>query len=254
MFTWLQRLLRGNAPARPLAPQPVASVVQPSAPVATVTRLSSAIPVESRPRLNPQTQDQAKAYLARIHEKINSLADSFSTGNINRTQFQELYSHYQREFQTVEAALSLSPESDDWKNAVTEGQSILIRHRNRAAVIGFSIYDNNSGMPVRSLGQFKIDPALFVPMLSSYQSATAEIFGGGIRSTQIEGGQWLCFVPGRLTTTLALFNHEPSSRQLKALDDLHVLFEKSNRSQLISSPINLDGLVCPHEYFMGHPL
>jgi hypothetical protein len=254
LINWLRRLLRGNAPARSLAPQPVAAVAHPPAPVATLTRLPSALPVESKPRLNPQTQDQAKAYLARIHEKIDSLADSFSTGNVNRTQFQELYSHYQRELQTVEAALALDPDSDDWKNAVTEGQSILIRHRNRAAVIGFSIYDNNSGMPVRSLGQFKIDPALFVPMLSSYQTAAAEIFGGGIRSTQIEGGQWLCFVPGRLTTTLALFNHEPSSRQLKALEDLQVLFEKSNNSQLVASPINTDGLVCPHEYFIGHPL
>jgi hypothetical protein len=222
--------------------------------VPIITHIPAATPIESRPRSSAQMQDQAKAYLVKLHEKVDALASSFASGNINRTQFQELYSHYQRELQTVEAAMALSPESDDWKNAVTEGQSILIRHRNRASVVGFSIYDNNSGMPVRSLGQFKVDPALFVPMISSYQSAAAEIFGGGIRSTQIDDGQWLCFVPGGFTTTLALFNHEPSSRQLKALEDLQALFENANSSQLTTNPINLDGLACPHEYFIGHPL
>ncbi len=258
MFNWLRRILRRNTPARPLAPQPTPSApvaAPPPAPASTVIRpIPASTPIDSKPRYNPQTQEQAKAYLSKIHEKIDSLASSFAAGNINRTQFQELYSHYQRELQTVEAAMALSPDSDDWKNAVTEGQSILIRHRNRAAVLGFSIYDNNSGLPVRSLGQFKVDPALFVPMLSSYRSATAEIFGGGIRSTQIEGGQWLSFVPGRFTTTLALFNHEPSTRQLKALEELQVLFENANSSQISSSPINLEGLACPHEYFIGHPL
>jgi len=248
-----------DTPTRPPAPQPtptapVAASPVPAPPPTVIRPIPASTPIDSKPRSNPQTQEQAKAYLNKIHEKIDSLASSFATGNLNRTQFQELYAHYQRELQTVEAAMALSPESDDWKNAVTEGQSILIRHRNRAAVLGFSIYDNNSGLPVRSLGQFKVDPALFVPMLSSYRSATAEIFGGSLRSTQIDGGQWLCFVPGRATTTLALFHHEPSTRQLKALEELQVLFENANSSQLSSSPINLEGLACPHEYFIGHPL
>ena len=202
----------------------------------------------------PALREQAQVYLAKLHGKIDALASSFAAGNINRLQFQELYAHYQRELQAVEAAVTLSPTSDEWKDAINEGQSILIRRRNRASVLGFSIYENATGMPLHSLGQFKVDPALFVPMLSSYQTATAEIFGGGMRSTQIEGGQWLCFVPGRFTTTLALFNLEPSTRQLKALEEMQGLFETANRERMAAQPIRLELLVCPHEYFIGHSI
>ena len=247
MFNWLRRLLRGTAP-KPLLETPSNS----RSSTKNAAQPWDGTTWETNPA--PPSPDQAGVYLARIHSKIDSLASSYASGNLNRVQFQELYAHYQRELQTVEAAMAISPKSDDWKNATTEGQSILIRHRNRAVVLGFSIYDNNSGLPVRSLGQFKVDPALFVPMLSSYQSATAEIFGGGICSTQIEGGQWLCFVPGRCTTTLALFNQEPSARQLKSLEELQVVFENANRESLSAQPIRVDGLACPHEYYIGHPL
>lgn len=202
----------------------------------------------------PQTQGQAKVYLERVKTKINSLAERFAAGNINRAQFQELYAHYQQEIQTIESILAVNPDSDEWKKAITEGQSILIRRRNRATVMGFSIYDNGSGMPLRSLGQFGLDPALFVPMLSSYRSATKEIFGGGMRSTQIEDGKWLCFIPGKITTTMALFNMEPSPKQLQSLEELQNIFENANQKQLNSDSVQPDLLVCPHEFFIGHPL
>jgi hypothetical protein len=220
----------------------------------TPAALNPVLSSERETHPNLQTRDQAKAYLERVKTKINSLAERFAAGNINRAQFQELYAHYQQEIQTIESILAVNPDSDEWKKAITEGQSILIRRRNRAAVLGFSIYDNGSGMPLRSLGQFGLDPALFVPMLSSYRSATKEIFGGGMRSTQIEDGKWLCFVPGKITTTMALFNMEPSSQQLKSLDELQQIFESANEQQLNSNSVQPDLLVCPHEFFIGHPL
>ncbi len=123
-----------------------------------------------------------------------------------------------------------------------------------AIALGFSIYENASGMPLKSLGEFGVDPALFVPMLSAYRSAAEEIFGAGLRSTQIEGGKWLSFVPGKLTTTLALFSTEPSAKQMKTLEEVHRLFERANARQLGRQPMNVDGLVCPHEFFINHTL
>ena len=197
-------------------------------------------------------QREAQEYIAKVKSKQSSLADRFSRGDINRSQFQELYEHYQTEIQNIEFNLAADPGGEQWKRGIREGQSMLLRHRLTAQAIGFSIYDNQSGMPIKSLGNFRVDPALFVPMLSAYQSATTEIFGGGIRSTEIETGRWLCFIPGKRTTTLALFTTEPASRQLKVLQDLQVIFENANANQLQTSIIDSDALVCPHEYYLKH--
>jgi hypothetical protein len=169
--------------------------------------------------------DQAKEYLSRVQAKITRLAEEFAAGSINRAQFNELFEHYQRERRTIEAWIESSPDRDDWRKASTEGKSVIIRKRYTAGVLGYAIYENDSGMPLNTIGQFEIDPTLAVPMLSSFRSATAEIFGGGMQSTQIEGGRWMCFVPGELTTLGPLPPNPPP--RLKSI--ITPVFEQANR-------------------------
>lgn len=196
-------------------------------------------------------RQQAEEYLLRLQTKINRLADDFAEGAINRDQFQKLYEHYQRERRSIESLLAVQSSEDDLKAAIGEGQSVAIRRRHVARAQGYAIYENESGMPVATLGRFELDPALVVPMLSSFHSATQEIFGGGIRSTTIEGGRWLCFVPGEITTLLAVFSTEPAEKQMDYLEDLHRLFEKANRRRLKQSPIDSGLLLFPHEFFLN---
>lgn len=197
-----------------------------------------------------KTSDDAHSYLEKVRAKENDLAMSFAAGNINRKQFEEIYAGYQREIRMIEQFLTDNPESQEWKNQVSEGQSILIRKRHRPEMVGFSIYDLRSGLPIKTRGDFGVDPALFVPMLFAYQSATREIFGGEVRLTQIEGGKWLCFIPGSLTSTIALFTNEPTSQQLKSLEQTHKVFEEANQNQLNREMINPDALVLPHDYYL----
>lgn len=196
----------------------------------------------------------AEEQLKKLHAKIDATAERFSRGEINPVQFQELYSHYQSNIQEIEQFLSMNPDSEEWKNLVADGQSMILRKRYAARLSGFAIYDHRNGMPLKTIGNFGIDPGLFVPMLYAYQSATKEIFGGAVRSTQIEGGKWLCFVSGKVTTTLALFNTEPAQRQMKTLESIHSVFENANAERLMASPVDETTLVCPHEYYLSHPL
>lgn len=193
--------------------------------------------------------DEAKLYLEKVQAKINKLAEDFANGSINRDQFQNLYAHYQREMSTVAGMLAMSDE--DWRDAVTDGQSFVIRQQHRPKAQGYAIYENESGMPLSTLGKFDMDPALLVPMLSSYRAATKEIFGAGMKSTAIEGGRWLCFVPGELTTMMAIFRAEPARKQLSFLDELHRLFEKANKPILANPPVDPEALIFPHEHFLG---
>jgi hypothetical protein len=197
-------------------------------------------------------QDSAKAYLARIQDKLNQVAIEFANGTINRAQFQELFDHYQRERRTIEVWIETAPDSDEWQQAKTEGRSVVIRKRHSAKILGYAIYQNESGMPISTIGEFELEAGLVIPMLSSFRSASQEIFGGGMRSSQIDGGKWLCFVPGKYSTMIALFSTEPASNQLKSLEELHRLFETANRVLLQEPAVDADALALPHIAFMEH--
>lgn len=197
----------------------------------------------------PPSPEGARAYVAKVNKKIDKLVSDFAKRKINSAQFQELYRHYQHEIRRIEAVASVWPES--WKDAAREGDSLVIRKQHMGTAQAFAIYENDSGLPLGTLGKFALDPALVIPMLSSYQSATREIFGAGMRLTEIEGGQRLCFVPGKYTTLLAVFTNEPIPRQLEYLDKLHRHFEGANHPVLVSKPIDTQKLIFPHEYFLG---
>jgi hypothetical protein len=205
------------------------------------------------PEANKDTrQDSANAYLIRIQDKLNQVAIEFANGTINRAQFQELFDHYQRERRTIEVWIETAPDSDEWQQAKTEGKSIVIRKRHSAKILGYAIYQNESGMPISTIGEFELEAGLVIPMLSSFRSASQEIFGGGMRSSQIDGGKWLCFVPGKYSTMIALFSTEPASNQLESLEELHRLFETANRVLLQEPAVDADALALPHLAFMEH--
>lgn len=204
-----------------------------------------------RPNGQANGDQDVDEYLERIDKKINKLAEEFAQGTVNREQFQQLFEHYQRERTAIQNWKDSTEARGDWKDISNEGESIVIRSKHTAKVLGYAIYANESGMPLTTIGDFDIDPDLAVPMLSSYRSATKEIFGGEMRSTEIEGGQWLCFVPGSSTTMLALFTREPAARQLQIMEDLHRLFEKANRRHLAEAPIDPQVLAFPHASYLG---
>lgn len=192
---------------------------------------------------------EAEDYLDKVQSKITKLAGDFAQGDINQDQFQELYSHYQREIRMIQTVLDTAPEN--WEEAVTEGESLLIRRRHQAKALAFAIYVNQTGLPLKTLGQFEVDSEIVISMIASYRSATQEIFGAGMRSTEIANGEWVIFVPGEITTLISLFSNEPAAKQMEFVEELHRLFEQANRPYLSADEIEVGSLLFPHEYFLG---
>ncbi len=223
----------------------------PAAPAAAQTGAAAPSSPPRAEKSEPSPLENPEEYLQRVQAKINKLAEEFAAGEINRAQFQELYDHYRKEQQTVKRYLEMSPDSEEWREATTEGKSVVIRQENVAKVLGYAVYDNESGMPLNTIGEFQIEAELAIPMLSSYRAATKEIFGAGMQSTQIEGGQWVAYMPGEFTTLMTLFSTDPASDQLESLEELHLLFERANRTLLGNPPVDPDELVFPHKYFLG---
>ncbi len=198
----------------------------------------------------PEDSRQGQEFIGHVHQKMSKLVQEFATGEINRTQFHRLYDRYQRQIMTV-AQLISEADPSTWREAVQEFEdTILIKRRLTAKAVGMSVYENKSGMPVETLGEFAIDPELIVPMLSSYRSAAAEIFRAGMRSTEMENGQWLCFVPGTYTTLITLFSLEPSDNQLQMVERMHQDFEQANEAALEAGHIDPTQLAYPFYSFV----
>ena len=200
-------------------------------------------------------QDSAREgqeFIAQVHQKMSRLVQEFANGAINRTQFHRLYDRYQRQIMTV-AQLIAESDPSMWRDAVMESEDTLhLKKRLTAKAVGMSVYDNRSGMPIETLGEFAVEADLIVPMLSSYRSAAAEIFRAGMRNTEMENGQWLCFVPGKHTTLIALFSLEPSDNQLATIERMHQDFEEANRAALEAEHIDPDRLAYPFYAFVQH--
>jgi len=194
---------------------------------------------------------EALAFRDKVQAKVDQLVADFDAGSINRAQFRSLYAHYQQQIRSIEHIIEAAPSSDDWKGSVAEGRSIVIRREHSAKAVGYAIFENDSGMPISTLGKFEVDPALLVPMLASYRSAAREAFGAGTRSTEMEDGRWLGFVPGEFTTMMALLTSEPAGKQLQFLEQLHRQFEQANRRRLADPPVEASDLLFPHEYYLG---
>ena len=193
---------------------------------------------------------EGQEFIAQVHQKMNRLVQEFANGEINRTQFHKLYDRYQRQIIMV-AQLLAESDPATWREAITDKEdTILIKKRLTAKAVGMSVYDNRSGMPIETLGEFAIEAELIVPMLSSYRSAAAEIFSAGMRSTEMENGQWLCFVPGTYTTLIALFSLEPSDNQLHMVERMHKDFETANEAALQGGNVDPEKLAFPFYSFV----
>lgn len=235
-----------SQPTRPVAPHTVVPPTQPppTAPAKLAqarspqleSSLTPTVPVEEAQPFAAQyasaTPGDLRLFLQELRRKMARLAEDFAQGKLNRMQFQEIYAHYQQQRQAVEAAIVSTQGSDQWRSSVAIGTTGILRERHAARILSYATYDNATSLPLASVGAFRIDTSLLVPMLSSFRSAATEIFGAGLRSTEIEGGRWLCFVPGNFTTLMVLFSVEPARIQLTLIEDLHRDFEVANRAAL----------------------
>lgn len=219
---------QSGEPVRVPAPQASAAVP----PLTERVRMPATRSAEAPKTSPPATLQEAHLFLQQLRLKMARLAEEFSQGKLNSKQFQEIYAHYQKQRNILEAAIYDMPDSEAWREMVVAGQTGILRQRHAGKVLSYAIYDNATSLPLASVGDFAVDTALVVPMLSSFRSATAEIFGAGLRSTEIEGGRWLCFVPGNYTTLFVIFSFEPARLQLTLIEDLHRDFEVANKQLL----------------------
>jgi hypothetical protein len=188
---------------------------------------------------------EARAELQRIESKARKLVDDFAQGRINRRQFDEMYAHYQRQRELIEVALEAPMGIPEWQDVRTLETTSPIRLRYAAQPLGGAVYLRDSENPLHSEGDFPTDSEQVNSLISSFRAASAELFHTGIRS-EIEGGRWLCLVPGRFSMLAVVFSQAPPLAQIALLEDLHRDFEQANASALKPGVADSASLVYPY--------
>jgi hypothetical protein len=193
------------------------------------------------------TYSEGQQYIDRVRDKMSRLVEDFAQGRVNRAQFEELYAHYQKERAAIEKIITHRPDTDAWRMAVTEGESIMIRRRLATRVLGYAVYTNKDQATLRVYGEFNsLKEKWISPLLDKVQGVASAPFVASSFDTGSEGAACLCAVPGEFTTLTVLFTKEPARIQLQLLEDLHRHFERANYRLLARSLDKADDLVFPY--------
>jgi hypothetical protein len=188
---------------------------------------------------------RGQSFISDVHKKMSRIAQEFAAGELNRTQFLQIYDRYQRQILII-AQLIAEADPTGWREAIEDGEATIeIRRSLESRPIGLSIYSNQTSIPLETVGNFNIDPELVIPMLEAYRSAAAEIFQTALRSVELEDGRWVCFVKGQYTSLAALFSLEPAGFQLGLIRKLHEDFEAANAKILAQGETDPTQLVHP---------
>lgn len=181
--------------------------------------------------LDPKAERRLQELEAKLDRTVQDLAD----GLINRAQFENLYRHYQNQRRVLHGLLSEG--GGQMPTSLTTGESMIIRQKYAAKVLAYAIYDNESGVPLRTVGDFPLDSDLVVGFLSGFRSAAAEILGAGAAKAEAEDGKVLCYVPGQYCTLIVLYSSGPAEIDVRSLRHTHLHFEELNAGPLKQRPI-----------------
>jgi hypothetical protein len=88
------------------------------------------------------------------------------------------------------------------------------------------------GVPIFTYGQFQLDEAIVAGILSAFDSLSEEVFGSRVHKTSLAGGQVLYFAHGQHVLVMAVFDDEPSPRQIEQLRTMLLQFEQANSGPL----------------------
>jgi hypothetical protein len=187
--------------------------------------------------LDPETERFLQELEAKLDRTVQDLAD----GLINRAQFENLYRHYQNQRRMLHGLLTEG--RGQVPASLTTGESMVIRQKYAAKVLAYAVYDNESSVPLRTVGNFPVDSDLVVGFLSGFRSAAAEILGAGAAKAEAEDGKVLCYVPGQYSTLLVLYSSDPAEVDMRSLRQTHLHFETLNASLLKQRPIPADTLL-----------
>lgn len=235
---------RGEAsPVRPVPPTTESE--SPPPPIAPRPRVTQEVEI---PKQIGGVEDrlQAEAALEKLRQKTAQVAAEFADGKLNRAQFAAIYARYNELRQIIERMLANNPTTQAWQRVAQPGPTTFLREHFEAQALSYAIYDYASETPISAQGSPPLPDAVTKQVLSALNVITRSKGNPGPLGKQIGHSQWLVIVPGKRTISLVMFSLEPSTHQIRLVQDLHGDFERANHVLLERGIRTPEQLVFPH--------
>jgi hypothetical protein len=191
---------------------------------------------------------QGQTLLDQIQGKIKKLIDEFACGELSREQFDKIYEHYQSQIMMA-TQMMMEADSMAMMGNLTPGETIAIRKGLTAKAKAMTVYYYATGLLLETIGDFDAPIALLSVKLNNIAEQVrlgqkVDIFADKI------GEDWVLFVPGKYSTAVMLFSHEPAARQNGLIQSMHFDFERANETALKSGHADRSALVYPFQSFV----
>ena len=222
-----------RSPIRPIAPinEP------PPRPAPSQPAAESA--VETAPDNTPQ------GALTGLRQKMETIANEYAEGKINRAQFNAMYGRYSEQRAIIERLLERNPSSEAWKQVVgSRGHTGFLRHHFESQALYFMVYRIGDREPMMVGGKHG-------PVMDHVEPVIKQLWAmknrpvGGIARKSVGNNLWLVVATGSYAVTLVMFMLEPSLAQAQIVRDLHADFERANLASLSRGTAWLDRMVFP---------
>lgn len=204
---------------------------------------NAAPPAVSEPTVDSPTDP--KGALNVLRRKMETIADEFAEGKINRAQFNAMYKRYSEQRTIIERLLQRNPETDAWRQVMsTKGYTSFLRSHFEAQPVYYAVHSHQEAKPIIMGGSKRSDEVFIDPVLRMLWQMPNRPKSGVGRKT-MQNGEWLILVVGEYALTAVVFSLEPSIAQARLVRDLHNDFERANQAALARNWIVPERMVFP---------
>lgn len=236
------------SPIRPQHPDPLKpkinpALTRPTKPVPPARATQSAATLADE-LLTPY--QQAEQAVESLSQKLESVAQEYAEGKINRDQFAAIYKRYSEQRQITEMLLERNPDSNAWQSVIQSGHTGFLRTHFAAQINSYGIYRLAEGVQISLQGKVRLPQAQLAPILAKLYSLSQQGHKLGAAWRQLKDGNWVLIIPGQYTASVVIYSTEPAVIQRKKAEDAHRDFERANERALQSGDIKPETLVYPH--------
>lgn len=190
-------------------------------------------PTQSRrPVDDAERVASAHQTLDHIRQKMESVAEEFAAGKINRAQFNAIYGHYSEKRAIIEKILERNPENDAWRQVARPGHTSFLRVHFEAKPAFYIVFRHGQQSPLIYGGAHPKEGAKQIVGVLRQLWKSSNRPPRGLARKNMNNGYWMVVAFGEYAATIAIFSLQPSMTQSNLISDLHNDFESANRLSL----------------------
>ena len=188
-----------------------------------------------RPISRPSAGDvhrSAAETLDHIRHKMESVADEFAAGRINRAQFDAVYGHYGEQRIIIERLIERNPDTDAWRSVARPGRTGFLLEHFEAKPVYVLVFRHRQRDPILNQGEQPPNTTGVIIKALKQLWSVPELPADGLARQPIGDEHTLVLASGTHAVSIVIFSQSPTEAQANIVRDLHADFERANSLSL----------------------